>query len=67
MMLTLALAAAVIALFITPPSRDLLSGIDWRTLGTLFMMLTVLEGFKQENIFLPFCSAPEIKRNTFFP
>ncbi|MBO4505754.1 MAG: hypothetical protein J5728_04940, partial [Lachnospiraceae bacterium] len=54
MMLTLALAAAVIALFITPPSKDLLSGIDWRTLGTLFMMLTVLEGFKQENIFLPF-------------
>ena len=53
-MLTLALAAAVIALFITPPSSDLLSGIDWRTLGTLFMMLTVLEGFKQENIFLPF-------------
>ncbi|MBR5967228.1 MAG: hypothetical protein IK001_01395, partial [Lachnospiraceae bacterium] len=54
MMLTLALAAAVIALFITPPSKDLLSGIDWRTLGTLFMMLTVLEGFKQENIFLQF-------------
>ncbi|MBO7354905.1 MAG: hypothetical protein J6U61_11715 [Lachnospiraceae bacterium] len=54
MMLTLALAAAVIAMFITPPSKDLLSGIDWRTLGTLFMMLTVLEGFKQENIFLPF-------------
>ncbi len=53
-MLTFALAAAVIALFITPPSKDLLSGIDWRTLGTLFMMLTVLEGFKQENIFLPF-------------
>ena len=54
MMLTLALAAAVIALFITPPSRALLDDIDWRTLGTLFMMLTVLEGFKQENIFLPF-------------
>ena len=54
MMLTLALAAAVIALFITPPSMELLKDIDWRTLGTLFMMLTVLEGFKQENIFLPF-------------
>ncbi len=53
-MLTLALAAAVIALFITPPSKELLKDIDWRTLGTLFMMLTVLEGFKQENIFLPF-------------
>ncbi len=53
-MLTLALAAAVISLFITPPGKELLSDIDWRTLGTLFMMLTVLEGFKQENIFRPF-------------
>ncbi|MBQ6018584.1 MAG: citrate transporter [Clostridia bacterium] len=51
--LTVAAAAAVAALFITPPSMRLLSGIDWRTLGTLFMMLTVLEGFKKENIFNP--------------
>ena len=54
MMLTLALVAALISLFITPPDMGLLKDIDWRTLGTLFMMLTVLEGFKQENIFLPF-------------
>lgn len=54
LMLTVALLAAIIALFITPPSLQLLKGIDWRTLATLFMMLTVLEGFKQENIFLPF-------------
>ena len=52
-MLTVSVAAAVVALFITPPSMKLLSDIDWRTLGTLFMMLTVLEGFKKENIFLP--------------
>lgn len=54
MMLTVAVLAAVIALFITPPSKALLADIDWKTLATLFMMLTVLEGFKQENIFLPF-------------
>ena len=52
-MLTVSVLAAVIALCITPPTKRLLSDIDWRTLGTLFMMLTVLEGFKQENIFNP--------------
>ena len=52
-MLTVSVLAAIIAMFITPPSLKLLSDIDWRTLGTLFMMLTVLEGFKTENIFRP--------------
>ena len=51
-MLTVSVLAAIAALIITPPSWELLSDIDWRTLGTLFMMLTVLEGFKKENIFL---------------
>ena len=53
LMLTVSIIAAIIALIITPPSWELLSDIDWRTLGTLFMMLTVLEGFKKENIFRP--------------
>lgn len=52
-MLVVAFVAAIVSLFITPPSMELLSGIEWRTLGTLFMMLTVLEGFKEENIFRP--------------
>ena len=52
-MLFVSLLAAVIALFITPPSLRLLQDIDWKTIATLFMMLTVLEGFKSENIFLP--------------
>ena len=52
-MLPVALLAAAISLVITPPTKALLTQIDWRTLGTLFMMLTVLEGFKQENIFRP--------------
>ena len=52
-MLTVAVAAAVVSLFITPPTKALIKEIDWHTLGTLFMMLCVLEGFKQENIFEP--------------
>ena len=52
-MLTVAVIAAVVSLFITPPTKALIKEIDWHTLGTLFMMLCVLEGFKQENIFEP--------------
>lgn len=52
-MLILSVAAAVAGLFITPPSTALLGNIDWRTLGTLLMMLCVLEGFKKENVFQP--------------
>ena len=52
-MLTVSLAVALISLFITPPSRELLSSIDWHTLATLFMLLSVLEGFKTHNIFAP--------------
>ncbi|MBQ0026402.1 MAG: hypothetical protein KBS79_03420 [Lachnospiraceae bacterium] len=52
-MLAVSLAAAIIALFITPPSRQLISDIDWKTLAILFMMLTVLEGFKKEDLFMP--------------
>lgn len=53
LMLSLSLLAAVVSLFITPPSRALLKDIDWKTLCILFMMLTVLEGFKKESIFTP--------------
>ncbi len=53
MMLTLSVLAAAAALFITPPTIGLLHAIDWHTLGTLLMMLCVLEGFKKENIFRP--------------
>lgn len=52
-MLVVAVLAAIASLFITPPSKQLLYDINWHTLGTLFMMLTVLEGFKQENLFRP--------------
>lgn len=52
-MLSVSLLAAIISLFITPPSKELLHQIDWKTLATLFMLLSVLEGFKKENIFSP--------------
>ncbi|HAG12371.1 MAG TPA: hypothetical protein DCG49_00735 [Ruminococcus sp.] len=53
LMLTVSAAAAIAAMLITPPSPALLKEIDWRTLGTLLMMLCVLEGFKQEHILNP--------------
>ena len=53
MMLTLSIIAALLSLIINKPSMSLIQSIDWRTLGTLFMMLTVLEGFKKESIFNP--------------
>ena len=52
-MLSVSILAALISLFITPPSKELLHDINWRTLATLFMLLSVLEGFKSENIFEP--------------
>ena len=58
-MLSVSILAAVIALFITPPTKALLFDIDWKTLATLFMMLTVLEGFKKENIFRPLIKLTE--------
>lgn len=65
MMLTVAVLAAVISLFITPPSKKLLTDIDWHTLGTLLMMLCVLEGFKQENVLRPVVSlAARLKKMT---
>ena len=52
-MLTVAVLAALCSLLITPPSKKLLQDIDWKTLATLFMLLSVLDGFKHENLFQP--------------
>ena len=46
-MLSVSLLAAIVSLFITPPQMKLLYDIDWKTLATLFMLLTVFEGFKK--------------------
>ena len=52
-MLPAAVAAALLSFLLTPPSPALLGEVDWRTLVTLFLMLTVLEGFKKEGVFTP--------------
>ena len=52
-MLVVSVAAALVSLVITPPSADLVKAIDWKTLATLFMLLSVRDGFKHENLFLP--------------
>jgi len=63
LMLTLSVLAAVISLFLTPPTPELLGKIDWRTLGTLLMMLCVLEGFKKEKVLNPVAGfASRLKR-----
>lgn len=56
-MLVAAVAAAIASLFITPPSKALLTAIDWKTLATLFMLLSVLDGFRHENLFRPLIRA----------
>lgn len=70
LMLSVSLLAAIISLIITKPSAQLVKDIDWKTLATLLMMLSVLEGFKQENIFNPILNlAGKISRQrglTFF-
>lgn len=52
-MLVVSVAAALVSLFVTPPSKELFASIDWKTLATLFMLLSVLDGFKNENLFRP--------------
>ena len=52
-MLWVAVLAAIVSFFITPPSLATLKNIDWKTLATLFMLLLILDGFKSENLFLP--------------
>ena len=58
-MLSVSLLAAIVSFFITPPQMKLLYDIDWKTLATLFMLLTVLEGFKKEQIFNPLLKMTE--------
>ena len=52
-MLSVSILAAIISFFITPPTVETFKGIDWKTLATLFMLLSILDGFKHENLFLP--------------
>ena len=50
LMLTISVLMACLSLFLSKPGVETLRSIDWHTLAILFMMLTVLEGFKKEKI-----------------
>ncbi len=52
-MLCVAALFAVAGLILTPPSGETLRSVDWKTLCTLFILLSILDGFKTENLFLP--------------
>ena len=52
-MVWVAIVAALVVVCVIRPSAGILKDIDWHTLAMLFLMLTVLEGFKKENIFNP--------------
>lgn len=52
-MVWVAILAALVVVCIVRPSACILKGLDWHTLAMLFLMLTVLEGFKKEKIFNP--------------
>ncbi len=49
-MFVIALLFALLSFIITPPSPELLLAINWKTLALLFMLFTVLEGFKREHM-----------------
>lgn len=62
-MFSIAFVLALLSLFITPPSAELLLRINWKTLFLLFMLFTVLEGIKKENLLEPIVGyATRIKR-----
>lgn len=50
--LCIAGAAAVASMYYTPPSSDYLSYIDFRVLGLLFCLMTVVAGFNKTGVFL---------------
>lgn len=52
-MVWVAILAALVVVCIVRPSASILKDLDWHTLAMLFLMLTVLEGFKKEKIFNP--------------
>lgn len=47
---TISLLVALLSFAFHLPSEDLLLGINWKTLILLFMLFTVLEGFKKERM-----------------
>ncbi|MDO4500397.1 MAG: SLC13 family permease [Erysipelotrichaceae bacterium] len=65
LMFTVSLILAILSLFITKPDTRLLQSIDYKTLCILFMLLSVLDGFKHEGLFDPVIKAAKKIRSIF--
>ena len=64
-MFTIALAAALLSMLITPPTGEMVVNLNWSTLVVLFMLFTVLEGMKRENLLQPIVNIVSSIRGTF--
>lgn len=60
-MLCISWILAVISMFFTPLSRDLLSYIDFKTLALLFCLMAVMSGFTSAGLF-EFCANSLLKK-----
>lgn len=64
-MFTIALIAALASFFITPPTGEMIVNLNWTTLTVLFMLFTVLEGMKRENLLQPIINIVSSIKGTF--
>lgn len=53
--LTVALAAAVVSVFVCPPDAEYLNYIDWNTLSLLFSLMAVVALFKESGLIARAC------------
>lgn len=49
--LSIAVVLAVVSMFLVPPDQAYLSYVDYRTIGILFCLMAVVEGFKELGVF----------------
>lgn len=64
-MFTIALVCALLSVVFTAPSAEIIYSLNWTTLIILFMLFTVLEGMKRENLLQPVISIVSCIRGTF--
>ena len=55
--LSAAMALAVVSAFFVPPSAEYLGYIDWDTLALLFSLMAVMKGFQQAGLFICLANA----------
>lgn len=64
-MFSIALVAALLSFLITPPTGEMIVNLNWSTLSILFMLFTVLEGMKRENLLQPVVGIVSSIKGTF--